>query len=346
MKQATLHDRDSFIKECDCILKILDMETDEYQSLVSAIEFLGTESLDDVTPDDFKRIVRRESNQKGVEFATCLVYAYWLSTPKTRWLVRNFAESRIHNQLPVRTTSIHPPEIVYIVPGALYKEYPATGADGQILIDLFSKLGIQTQRVPLKSDGRLIENTRILHDFFRTQRCRNAILVSLSKGSSDLKFAMRDSPALLDSISLWVNIAGTLSGTPLIQWVRDRPVVDWINRLSFRLRGRDYRFFTELQRLEGGQLDFPLSLPNHLQAIHITAVPLRRHARTRYAKYSHHCFSKWGPNDGALMLEDLIGLPGDILPIWGADHYCGPRWDFQALTNVILRYWEEHVVHD
>ncbi len=321
---------------------MLDLDSTELLRLHAAIEWIKANAVESMPADELKQIVRNRSRKEGMDTATCMLYAYWLCQPKTRWLVENYLAFRLGASTTPATGREHRPKLIIIVPGALYQEYPATGADGQPLIELCSQLGIPTERVPLKSAGRLHENCEILVDFFRTRQESGGLIISLSKGSSDIKFALRDFPHLLDSFSVWINLAGTLSGTPLIEWVRSRPIVDWLNRLSFQLRRRDYRFFTELQRSEGGLLDFPLVLPKHLRAVHITAVPMQRHARTRYAKFSQSCFSKWGPNDGALLLEDLVGLPGDILPIWGVDHYCGPRWDFKALLNVILRCWEEH----
>lgn len=344
MKQVALIEPDKMLQACKGIFASLNLETAELQQLHSAIEWIQLNAVASMSADEVKQIIRHRSRNEGTDIATCLLYAYWLCLPNTRRLVEIYAQAQLAESASPATHCPLRPDIVTVVPGALYQEYPTTGADGQPLIDLFTQLGIATERVPLKSAGRLHENRDILVDFFRSRQQSGGLLVSLSKGSSDIKFALRDFPDLLDSISVWINMAGTLSGTPLIEWVQDRPMVDWLNRLSFFLRRRDYQFFTDLDRREGGLLDFPLTLPNHLRVIHIAAVPLKRHARTRYARFSRHCFSKWGPNDGALMLEDLVGIPGEILPIWGVDHYCGPRWDFPALANVILRCWEEHTV--
>jgi hypothetical protein len=191
--------------------------------------------------------------------------------------------------------------------------------------------------------GRLEENSRILRDFLQSRPGRQACILSLSKGGADLKWALRDDPSCLDAISLWMNIGGTLSGTPLIEWVQKRAWLDWINRANFFFRGRSYAFFTELLRGSGCPLDFQLELPSRLHAMHVVAVALPRHARTRYARISHRAFAPWGPNDGVLLLEDLLTLPGTLLPIWGTDHYFGPRWDVHALLNCLFSYWEDRI---
>jgi hypothetical protein len=189
----------------------------------------------------------------------------------------------------------------------------------------------------------LEQNSRILRDYLAELGSKNTLMVSLSKGAADIKCALRDDPNCFQHVSLWVSIGGILSGTPLINWVGARPPVDWLNRLVFYWRGRDYRFFTQLARAPAGGLDFELSLPSHLQVIHAVGFPLRRHATTRYAKIWHKRFAKHGPNDAVLLLEDLLRLPGRILPIWGVDHYYSPKWDFRMLVHGMLRYWNNQI---
>jgi hypothetical protein len=35
-------------------------------------------------------------------------------------------------------------------------------------------------------------------------------------------------------------------------------------------------------------------------------------------------------------LTDVARLPGDVYPVWGADHYLCPSWDFNPLLLRIL----------
>jgi hypothetical protein len=185
----------------------------------------------------------------------------------------------------------------------------------------------------------LEQNSKILCEFLRSQGKQPTLLVSLSKGAADIKWALRDDPLCFQHVKLWVSIGGLLTGTPLINWVSARPPIDWINRLVFYLKGRDYRFFTQLGIAPQGALGFDLNLPPSLETVHVVGFPLRRHAVTRYAKIWHKRFASRGPTDAVLMLEDLLQLPGKILPIWGVDHYYSPKWDFRMLVHGMLRYW-------
>ncbi len=287
--------------------------------------------------------VQDANQQHGSDFATTLLYAWLLSSKDQGPFIADFFENR-HRQLEKASLSDYSlPEKVVLVPGAFYEEYPATGGGGELVMHELEKLGVPVVRVPIRSVGTLEQNSRILRDYLTEMGNKTTLMVSLSKGAADIKCALRDDPECFQHVSLWVSIGGILSGTPLINWVGARPPVDWLNRLVFYWRGRDYRFFTQLARAPAGALDFELSLPSHLQAIHAVGFPSRRHATTRYAKIWHKRFAKLGPNDAVLLLEDLLRLPGKILPIWGVDHYYSPKWDFRMLVHGMLRYWNNHV---
>jgi hypothetical protein len=36
-----------------------------------------------------------------------------------------------------------------------------------------------------------------------------------------------------------------------------------------------------------------------------------------------------------------VGLPGCIYPVWGADHYLQPAWDFNGLLRRLFLYVAE-----
>jgi hypothetical protein len=169
------------------------------------------------------------------------------------------------------------------------------------------------------------------------------LLISLSKGAADLKHALQEDPDCLCNVPLWVSIGGIFHGTPIVNSVEGFLPLRWINRLVFRLRKRDYRFFSQLATGPSGSLENELRLPSGVELIHAVAFPLRRHATSPYARLWHGRFARNGPNDSVLMLEQLLRLPGKILPIWGADHYYSTRWDFRGLVRCMLSYWDSHV---
>jgi hypothetical protein len=295
-------------------------------------------------------MLRRLTASHGVDHATAAAYAWLLRSPDHGPFIQAFCAGAADGPCPEAIREAARQLTVLVVPGAFYEEYPQTGAGGESLIGELRSLGIRVERIPTRSTGTLEQNTAIVRKALRECAKGACIVVSLSRGGAEIKCALRDDPESLGGVSLWVSVGGVLAGSPLIDWVRDRPVLDWLNWLIFRSRGQNYRCFTELARGAGGGLGFDFRVPDHLEVIHVIGFPLGRHATTRYAKNWHARFAAHGPNDGILLHEDVLKYPGRILPLWGADHYASDRWDFRFLAAGILRHWhskncERHVAN-
>jgi hypothetical protein len=284
-------------------------------------------------------VLRRLTASHGVDHATAVAYAWLLGSPDHGPFINAFCTGAAAGPCPEAIRAAAQELTVLVVPGAFYEEYPQTGAGGESLIRELESLGIRVHRIPTLSTGTLEQNTAIVRKALREHADRDRIVVSLSRGGAEIKCALRDDPESLRGVSLWVSVGGVLAGSPLIDWVRDRPLLDWLNWLIFRWRGRNYRCFTELARGAGGSLGFDFRVPDHVEVIHVIGFPLGRHATTRYARNWHARFAARGPNDGVMLHEDVLQYPGRILPLWGADHYASDRWDFRFLAAGILRRW-------
>ena len=47
------------------------------------------------------------------------------------------------------------------------------------------------------------------------------------------------------------------------------------------------------------------------------------------------------------MLQDLLQLPGVVIPIWGADHYMQGEWNVpQAVSKLVALLDDEQAVDD
>jgi hypothetical protein len=286
-------------------------------------------------------VIRSLTHSCGVDHATAAIYAWLLESLDHGNEIKAFFAAAAAGPCSEAIRAATAQLTVFIVPGAFYEEYPQTGAGGESLMRELESLEVRVRRIPTLSTGTLEQNTAIVGAHLRENATHDSVIVSLSRGGAEIKCLMRDDPECLRHVSLWVSIGGILTGSPLINWVRKRWMIDWLNWLVFRCRGRDYRCFTELARGAEGSLDFDAHLPNHLRAIHVIGFPLRRHVTSRYARAWHRRFAAQGPNDGVMLLEDVLGHPGLILPLWAADHYVSDRWDFRFLLAGILRHWFE-----
>lgn len=230
-----------------------------------------------------------------------------------------------------------------IVPGASYREIPSAGTDGRLVREEAGRLGCPIDFIPLDTTGTLQRNARILREWLAAQPDRPLILASVSKGGPDIKTALAEPGAesAFRNVKAWINLCGLLDGTPMADWLLSRSPGPAVIRRFYRLRGKNLDFLDGLRYRAGGPLDQPLRLPPHLRLINVAGFPLRGHLR-RASRPCHARLERFGPNDGALILSDVLALPGSIYPVWGADHYLQPKGrDMRLLIRAILLYLDE-----
>jgi hypothetical protein len=238
-----------------------------------------------------------------------------------------------------RRPSVSPQNAVLaIAPAALYKEYRRSGADGRRVRGVGEGMGLPVETIPLKPTGTLAENAGIVLKWLRESRYENVVLVSLSKGASDIKKALALDHGFesFARVSSWVSIGGLIEGTPLVQWLLSAERFPSAFRAVNRMAGVDLAFLREVDRRAGGPLDFDLKLPAHLRLIHLLGFPLQEHASNWLARMFHRRLAPHGPNDGFMLLNDCCRWPGLIYPLWGADHYFRTEEDPRPLLERLL----------
>ena len=264
-------------------------------------------------------VLRRLAEERGHDVAVRLVYDAVRASPVHRPMIERIDAVR------ASTTAGRCGGITLaIVPGAMYREYPQTGADGGRFVDIVRTLGWTTEVIPVKSMGRLEDNARIIAGFLAARRERAMILVSFSKGSADVKTALQlaaTRPAFA-GIRTWISVGGILSGTPLVSWLRRHRIRQCMVRMMFRYYGLDFGAVAALEHGTGLPLAAPLQLPEHLRLLHLVAFPRERDLCMPMARRAYERVKPVGPSDaGGLLLGDLAGFPGEIYPIAEADHY-------------------------
>ncbi|HEV7402878.1 MAG TPA: hypothetical protein VGO11_08135 [Chthoniobacteraceae bacterium] len=299
----------------------------------------GARDLADFTPELLVELMRRE----GSDFATALLHHRIVASEEHGPFLRALREpegsgAARSGSIHVEDNVSHERPVVAIVPGAFYRENPRTGADGQFVREVAERLGLPVVTAPLSSTGRLAENAQLLVEWLATQRARPLVLVSVSKGGSDLKVALQrpDAGAAFAHVRGWINLCGILDGTPMAEWLLSS---DWLaraNRFVYRIRGRSLDFLEDMQRRPGSPLAGPLVLPPHLRTIHVVGFPLLAHLRNGLVRRCHARLAPFGPNDGSLLLSDVIRWHGQLCPVWGADHYLRPSEDVRPLLAALL----------
>jgi hypothetical protein len=292
-------------------------------------------ALEQLTPE----LLRDLTASEGCDFATALLHRSIVGSERHGAFLRNAAwtaEAKPNSNGTIPTAS---DTTIGIIPGAFHRENPRTGADGRVVREVAAHLDLPVVVAPVSSTGSLGENSRLLADWLSTLSDRRLILVSVSKGGSDVKTALGqpDAARVFSRVTGWVNLCGILDGTPMADWLLSAGWLARANRFFYRVRGRSLDFLEDLRRFPGCALDFPLKLPPHLRVVHVLGFPLRQHLHNGLARRCHARLESFGPNDGSILLSAAPRWPGQLCPVWGADHYLRPREDVRPLLAALLR---------
>jgi hypothetical protein len=276
--------------------------------------------------------LRQVARQRSLDFATALLYQALRQSPRHGPLIARLDQ-------PAQQTPALDAEIV-VVPGAFYKEKLETGAAGQIIKESARLLKCATVTVPLHSFGTVAENAALLADWLSQRPEAPIILVSHSKGTTEIRrlLARPDAADLFRPIRAWIDLSGLFLGTPIIGWLRRHRLNWWLVRLLFWWKGYAISALDEIDRDACPPWPGALDAAPHLDVIHVIGFPLQRHLSTPLMRRGHRRLSPLGPNDGTILLEDVFHLPGRVYPVWGADHYLRPAGrDMSQLLAGILK---------
>jgi len=282
--------------------------------------------LSDCAPASLLKVAQRH----GLEFATAVLYDR---------VLRHREHGAFFQRTRSRCESANVTGLVGIIPGAFYREHKNTGADGARVAAILHSMQCAVECVPVDSFGSLFRNAALITEWLLKHKHERVTLISLSKGSADLKIALalRNAVELFGHVHMWISLSGLPHGTPLVDWLRRQKLRRLGVRLLLWLRGQRYSVVEELRHDCSGPLALWPPLPPHLRIIHVIAFPLQRHLAHPWAARAYKRVAPLGPNDGGgFLLGEVANLPGIVFPVWGADHYLQPRWDATALLRGLI----------
>lgn len=297
---------------------------DDARLLAAVAAHAGDHDLAGLTASRLAELARNE----GLDFATALLYDRVRRVPAnaTFWQAA---------QQPAKLSV----DLIGIVPGAFHRQHRNTGANGERILAIARELGCEATVIPTPSFGTLDENAQIILRWLAKHRGRRIALVSLSKGGADVKRALASAsaPSAFADVAAWVSFSGMVQGTPLVEWLRRRPLRWWGVRLQLWWYGCASRALEDLRHGPGTPLDIWPTLPEHLTAVHVIGFPCERHLAHAWAHRGYARLSTLGPNDGGgILLADCARLPGVVCPLWGLDHYLAPeQTSLPILTGIV-----------
>ncbi len=265
------------------------------------------------TSDLILEKVDEVTSAHGTDQATAMLYKYLLMKHK------NFIATI--NNFSTSLSAPNQPTKIIIIPGMFYKEHGDIGGDGLLVRNIAEKFGFETETVEVLSRGSVLDNKEIILSKLRDNQHNNVWLVSLSKGSTEVRLALEElrGKNLAKNIKGWISIGGLINGTPHADKKLRTFLTKIIWYLTLKVLRIDYAV-TDQIACRNKSLQKEMLLDSHIKVVHIVGFPLLSHVEPFLVK-RYKTLAPSGPNDGIILLKDLIHISGEVYPVWGVDHF-------------------------
>jgi hypothetical protein len=209
---------------------------------------------------------------------------------------------------------------VLVVPTYLYKRLFSVGADMAVPRKALRKAGLTCHFVETKDDGAVEANADVVAAAIRAHAHsdRRLIILSASKSGPEVALALTKlGSAGTGHVVAWINAMGALQGTPLVD---DRLFPD----LEIFV-GKVDAAGTESMTTARSRLRFDsFRVPEHILVVNYFGIPVVGSV-SFFARASYVPLRKYGPNDGTVLLPDMVFPSGVTLTELGSDHFMGRK---------------------
>jgi hypothetical protein len=205
---------------------------------------------------------------------------------------------------------------VLFVPTYLYKRFTFTGADFAAPRAALQRVGFTSHFVETNEDGAVEANADLVIAAIRAhaQSGRRLIVVSASKSGPEVALALtRLGPAESRHVAAWINTVGALQGSPMA----DERLAPELNFLVGKVdvAGRE-----SITTARSRQRFDSFRIPEHVLVVNYFGIPVSG-SISFLARRGFFPMHKHGPNDGVLLLSDMIFPGGVTLAELGSDHF-------------------------
>jgi hypothetical protein len=205
---------------------------------------------------------------------------------------------------------------VLFVPTYLYKRFTFTGADFAAPRAALQRVGFISHFVETNEDGAVEANADLVIAAIRAhaQSGRRLIVVSASKSGPEVALALtRLGPAESRHVAAWINTVGALQGSPMA----DERLAPELNFLVGKVdvAGRE-----SITTARSRQRFDSFRIPEHVLVVNYFGIPVSG-SISFLARRGFFSMRKHGPNDGVLLLSDMIFPGGVTLAELGSDHF-------------------------
>jgi hypothetical protein len=204
---------------------------------------------------------------------------------------------------------------VLFVPTYLYKRITFTGADMAVPRAALQNVGFTCYFVETQDDGAIEANADLVAAAIRAraQSGRRLIIVSASKSGPEVALALtRMEPTETGHVAAWINTVGALNGTPLVD---ERLLPE----IEFFVGKVDPAGMESLTVARSRQRFASFRIPKHVLVVNYFGIPTIG-SISFLARRGFFPLRKYGPNDGLMLLSDMIFPGGVTLVQLGSDH--------------------------
>ncbi len=214
--------------------------------------------------------------------------------------------------------------ILLFVPAWDYAETGVmTGSDLSRPIRIANNLGIESVFVAINPHGSVEENAVFIRQTIQSYATSKKDIILVGPSSAGpaihLSLAHQLPPEIQKSVKAWINLAGILQGTPLVdhyqKWFRA-----WFLQLALWWEGLEKEKILSMS-MEKSRLRFEgLSLPQDLLVINYIGLSLSGDI-TPFAAERYAMLRSEGPNDGLTLLPDSLAPGSRNILALRSDHF-------------------------
>jgi hypothetical protein len=285
--------------------------------------------------------MQRWSMRYTVDVAALYLARKLINTPGNRALQEEFHYelARIEKMPPAPDGALMKYVVVF-VPGWLYESKPWTGADFAKPRALLSKLGVENHVIKVQDNGTVEDNVEIIVRDLKPflSGSKPVIVVSGSMGGPEVAVVLgkRLPPEQLAQVHAWLNICGSIRGSPLADFWSTWPGL-LIADTVFHIRGwGGLRAMASLRTERSRKRVANLRIPSHIQVVNYVGVPMSGDIRQYDKRYTYHQLRRWGPNDGLVLIPDELFPGAPTVTEVGRGHFLNYP-DIDLRTTALLR---------
>jgi hypothetical protein len=280
------------------------------------------------------------SDEFSVDFAALYFADQIARVPVNQRFRRDFerAYDYARNAFPEGSVRLPANYEVLVVPLYLYKRIWAVGADLSGPRAALEKAGLTTHFVETDDDGAVEANADLVADAIRARAHsgRRLLILSASKSGPEVALALTKlAPSETRHVAAWINAVGSLQGTPLADELSFPEIKLITGRID--VAGRE-----SLTTARSRQRFDSFRIPENVLVVNYFGIPVIG-SISFMLRRGYFPLRKYGPNDGVLLLADMI-IPGGVtLTELDEDHLMrGKPVDIAtvALAITVIRWLE------